>query len=103
MATARGRRGMTLIELIVATAIMMLLTAMAVPMARSRVRREKERSEEHTSELQSHSDLHSFPTRRSSDLTGHDLDRADRRHGHHDAADRDGCPDGPQPGPPRKG
>src|SRR5215204_338554 len=25
------------------------------------------RSEEHTSELQSHSDLHSFPTRRSSD------------------------------------
>jgi len=37
------RRGMTLIELIVATTIMMLLTAMAVPMARSRVRREKER------------------------------------------------------------
>src|SRR5215204_735187 len=32
------------------------------------------RSEEHTSELQSHRDLHSFPTRRSSDL----LD--DRRH-----------------------
>src|SRR5579875_1824122 len=32
-------------------------------------RREAEaRSEEHTSELQSHSDLHSFPTRRSSDL-----------------------------------
>src|SRR6476646_9035243 len=28
----------------------------------------QERSEEHTSELQSHSDLHSFPTRRSSDL-----------------------------------
>src|SRR5215211_6804466 len=28
-----------------------------------------ERSEEHTSELQSHSDLHSFPTRRSSDLS----------------------------------
>src|SRR5215204_1450908 len=26
------------------------------------------RPEEHTSELQSHSDLHSFPTRRSSDL-----------------------------------
>src|SRR4029453_7920480 len=26
------------------------------------------RSEEHTSELQSHSDLHAFPTRRSSDL-----------------------------------
>src|SRR5882672_4976566 len=28
------------------------------------------RSEEHTSELQSHRDLHSFPTRRSSDLSG---------------------------------
>src|SRR5215204_6268523 len=28
----------------------------------------KYRSEEHTSELQSHRDLHSFPTRRSSDL-----------------------------------
>src|SRR5476649_2671695 len=30
-----------------------------------------ERSEEHTSELQSHRDLHSFPTRRSSDLRSH--------------------------------
>src|SRR5215218_3278317 len=30
------------------------------------------RSEEHTSELQSHRDLHSFPTRRSSDLVGDD-------------------------------
>src|SRR5476649_566136 len=29
---------------------------------------ERLRSEEHTSELQSHRDLHSFPTRRSSDL-----------------------------------
>src|SRR5476649_1389936 len=29
------------------------------------------RSEEHTSELQSHRDLHSFPTRRSSDLRRH--------------------------------
>jgi general secretion pathway protein G len=38
------RRGMTLIELIVATAIMMLLTYMAVPLARGRVRREKERA-----------------------------------------------------------
>src|SRR5579875_925308 len=34
-------------------------------MRRKSVRR---RSEEHTSELQSHRDLHSFPTRRSSDL-----------------------------------
>src|SRR5215211_6235742 len=32
------------------------------------------RSEEHTSELQSHSDLHSFPTRRSSDLARADVD-----------------------------
>src|ERR1044072_3801220 len=31
------------------------------------------RSEEHTSELQSHRDLHSFPTRRSSDLLVDDL------------------------------
>src|SRR5260221_572532 len=30
---------------------------------------ENSRSEEHTSELQSHRDLHSFPTRRSSDLS----------------------------------
>src|SRR5476649_1215191 len=30
-----------------------------------------DRSEEHTSELQSHRDLHSFPTRRSSDLRYH--------------------------------
>src|SRR5476649_1096618 len=38
------------------------------------------RSEEHTSELQSHSDLHSFPTRRSSDLlAGHDDIRLCRR------------------------
>ena len=34
---------MTLIELIVATAIMMILAYMAVPMARNRVRRERER------------------------------------------------------------
>src|SRR5260221_717463 len=37
--------------------------------------RELDRSEEHTSELQSHRDLHSFPTRRSSDLI---LDQAVR-------------------------
>src|SRR5215204_6355022 len=35
------------------------------------------RSEEHTSELQSHRDLHSFPTRRSSDL--HRAEGADRQ------------------------
>ena len=43
MASFGSRRGMTLIELIVATAIMMVLTYLAVPMARSRVRREKEK------------------------------------------------------------
>src|SRR5215211_2058983 len=37
------------------------------------------RSEEHTSELQSHSDLHSFPTRRSSDLVAHRDFRDDER------------------------
>src|SRR5579875_3303681 len=43
------------------------------------------RSEEHTSELQSHRDLHSFPTRRSSDLAGRHARRPRRypapRHG----------------------
>src|SRR5476649_2068647 len=38
------------------------------------------RSEEHTSELQSHRDLHSFPTRRSSDLR-HRQDVHMRRNG----------------------
>src|SRR5476649_1302048 len=37
-----------------------------------------ERSEEHTSELQSHRDLHSFPTRRSSDLALHGERPADQ-------------------------
>lgn len=39
----RGRRGLTLIELIVAFSILLLLTSMAVPLARFKVRREKER------------------------------------------------------------
>src|SRR4030095_5191977 len=39
------------------------------PGAEPRRKREHFRSEEHTSELQSHRDLHSFPTRRSSDLS----------------------------------
>jgi len=38
-----SERGLTLIELIVAFTIMLLLTAMSVPMARSKVRRERER------------------------------------------------------------
>src|SRR5476649_1813411 len=40
------------------------------------------RSEEHTSELQSHSDLHSFPTRRSSDLGRPSQDGHRRRRNH---------------------
>lgn len=39
----RGQRGLTLIELIVAFTILMLLTAMAVPLSRYKVRRDKER------------------------------------------------------------
>lgn len=39
----RRQKGLTLIELIVAFTIMMLLTAMAVPLSRYKVRREKER------------------------------------------------------------
>jgi general secretion pathway protein G len=39
----RTRSGFTLIELIVAFTILMLLSGMAVPMARSKVRRERER------------------------------------------------------------
>jgi general secretion pathway protein G len=39
----RNQRGLTLVELIVAFTIMMLLTAMAVPLARYKVRRERER------------------------------------------------------------
>ncbi len=42
-AARRGERGLTLVELIVAFTIMALLTTMAVPLARVKVRREKER------------------------------------------------------------
>src|SRR5215204_2101954 len=38
-----------------------------------------DRSEEHTSELQSHRDLHSFPTRRSSDLSSRGTPRGSPR------------------------
>src|SRR5882672_9720209 len=53
------------------------------------------RSEEHTSELQSHRDLHSFPTLRSSDLIGRWCDGcnfvgdgADQAHSPHNRAER---------------
>jgi general secretion pathway protein G len=39
----RNQRGLTLVELIVAFTLMLLLTSMAVPLARSKVRRDKER------------------------------------------------------------
>jgi general secretion pathway protein G len=39
----RNQRGLTLVELIVAFSIMLILTTMAVPLARSRVRVERER------------------------------------------------------------
>ena len=39
----RNQRGLTLVELIVAFTIMTMLTAMAVPLARYKVRRDKER------------------------------------------------------------
>src|SRR5713101_500025 len=39
-----GLRGFTLIELIVATAILVILTGLAVPMARVAIKREKERN-----------------------------------------------------------
>ena len=39
----KNQRGLTLVELIVAFSIMMILTTMAVPLARSKVRAERER------------------------------------------------------------
>jgi len=39
----RSQRGLTLVELIVSFTILLLLTTMAVPLARSKVRRERER------------------------------------------------------------
>lgn len=39
----RNQRGLTLVELIVAFTIMMLLTTMAIPVARFKVRREREK------------------------------------------------------------
>lgn len=43
----KTQSGLTLVELIVAFTIMMVLTAMAVPLARYRVQRDKERDLEH--------------------------------------------------------
>src|SRR6266699_6308334 len=43
----RNARGFTLIELIVATTILLILTGMAIPMARVTIKREKERELRH--------------------------------------------------------
>ena len=43
MPSRRNQRGLSLIELIVAVTIMLILTSMAVPLARSKVRSERER------------------------------------------------------------
>ena len=40
----RNQKGLTLVELIVAFTVMLILTTMAVPLARSKVRAERERS-----------------------------------------------------------
>jgi general secretion pathway protein G len=40
---SKGKRGLTLVELIVSFTILLMLTTMAVPLARYKVRREKER------------------------------------------------------------
>ncbi len=45
--STHGRRGFTLIELIVATAILVILTGLAVPMARVAIMRAKERELRH--------------------------------------------------------
>jgi len=43
MRTRKNRKGMTLVELIVAFTIMLILSSLAVPLARSKVRAERER------------------------------------------------------------
>src|SRR5262245_47871475 len=47
MARRRSQRGLTLIELIVAFTVLLIITSMAVPLARSRVRAERERELRH--------------------------------------------------------
>jgi general secretion pathway protein G len=47
LSSAPGQRGFTLVELIVATAILVILTGLAVPMARVTIMREKERQLRH--------------------------------------------------------
>src|SRR5215204_4188892 len=66
--------------------------------------RRRARSEEHTSELQSHRDLHSFPTRRSSDLRCPPAAPSSRPPRSARPARRRACPaPGPTPGSPPSG
>ena len=47
MSRGAGKRGVTLIELIVAITILLILTSAAVPIARTRIKRERERELRH--------------------------------------------------------
>ncbi len=47
LSVGAGKRGVTLIELVVAITILLILTSAAVPIARTRIRRERERELRH--------------------------------------------------------
>jgi len=47
LASGAGKRGVTLIELVVAITILLILTSAALPIARTRIRRERERELRH--------------------------------------------------------
>ena len=47
LASGAGRRGVTLIELVVAITILLILTGAALPIARTRIKRERERDLRH--------------------------------------------------------
>lgn len=47
LVSGAGKRGVTLIELVVAITILLILTSAAIPIARTRIRRERERELRH--------------------------------------------------------
>ncbi len=47
LSSGGGKRGVTLIELVVAITILLILTSAAIPIARTRIRRERERELRH--------------------------------------------------------
>lgn len=47
LAAGAGKRGVTLIELVVAITILLILTSAAIPIARTRIKRERERELRH--------------------------------------------------------